>query len=258
MRRRSAFLAVAAFLAALPFLLVACGDNDGEDEASQTLPPTETLVTSSPADLASYRFEIDVWIMPSVLDTSEAPSGLSLDKPITLTIDGERLNPDREHAHTTANLNFLQIETESIAVGDRMWIREGSRPWEEGGSSILATYVGADFRPSVLFADDVGQYDLIAEQLRSYPSTEESLEGVPTRRFTLDQEAFYKLFQSDGVVLPTELNATLSAEIWVEQERGVPLRLEVVGVDEASDEVIRLAVRLFDLDTDDIQIEPPA
>ena len=252
-----------AALLLLGATLVAVGCSGSDDAADATVEPTETptptqaITAASPADLASYRYTLTVSILPSLLDTSEAPAGLPLDQEIHLAIQGERVNPDREHAVTSADLGFLQVSTETVVIGDRRWIREANGAWTEGAGTALESFAGLDFRPSALFADDAGQYDEVARRLNDYEWVEEDLFGVPTRHFTLDQQAFLDLFQGENDVLPVELDATLSAEIWLERDLGTPVSLRVVGVDSSGAEVVHLELDLMDLNSEDIKVEAP-
>ncbi len=260
---------VRARIAVLPLLTAAllvgllvggcddAGDAGGTAEPTETPTPTLAITAASPADLTSYRYTVTVSMLPSILDTSEAPAGLPLDQEIRLAIQGERVNPDREHAVTSADLGFLQVDSETIVIGDRRWLREGSGAWKEGASSGLESFAGLDFRPSVLFVDDAGQYDEVARRLNDYEWVEEDLFGIPTRHFTLDQQAFLELFQGEADVIPVAVDATLSAEIWLERDIGTPVRLLVSGVDSAGDEVVRLELDLMDLNAEDIQVEAP-
>lgn len=256
---RFARLAVlAASLAGL--IAVGCAGDEEEAPASPTgtAAPTEMLAAASPADLASYRYSVDVSLLPSILDTTEAPANLPLDGPVRVVIDGERVNPGRERTRTSADMGFLQIETETIVIDGQRWIREADGTWKEGAASGLESFAGLDFRPSVLFADDEGQYAEVARQLEDYDSVEEDVSGTPTRRFTLDQDEFFRLFQEQGNVLPTEVDATLTADIWLERDLGTPVQLRVVGTDASGEEVVRLELTLSDLNAEEITVEPPA
>ncbi len=255
MLRRSALFACAMFA----FLAAACSDDDGAaDSTAETPSGTPTVVAASPADLASYRFSVDVRMLPTVLDVSEAPAGLALDQFLSIKIEGERQNPDREHAFTTADLVFLKVNTETITIGDRRWLREDNRPWMEGGSSPLEAYAALGFRPSILFAEDENRYDDLARSLNEYPWEEDEIHGMPARRFVLDNAAFHELFLGPNTVLPTQIHATLSAEIWLDRALGTPVRLTVTGVDDAGEEILQLEIELWDFDSGGIKIEPPA
>lgn len=257
-RRFAHALLTGAILVGLVTLGCTGDDEDGPTAVpTETPTPTETLTAASPADLTSYRYSVNVSLLPSILDVSEAPEGLPLDTPIRIVIDGERVNPDREHATTSADMGFLQVATETIVVGDRRWLREGNGSWKEGAASGLESFAGLDFRPSVLFADDEGQYDAVARELEGYDWVEDEVAGVPARRFTLSQDEFFALFQQNQV-LPVEVDATLTAEIWLARDLGTPVQLRVVGTNEAGEEVVRLELALRDLNAEDITVEPPA
>jgi len=257
MLRRGALIGLTLLVA----LAIACSGSEGDDGTNEpTAPesPAASVTASSPADLASYRFSVDLKMLPSVLDVSEAPAGLSLDRQLSIVIEGERQNPDRERAFTTADLVFLQVQTETISIGDQRWIREGNRPWVEGGSSPLESYAALGFRPSVLFAEDEGRYDELALALNAYPWEEEDIRGAPTRRFTLDDAQFSELFLGEGSVLPAQVNAELSATIWLDRDLGTPVRMIVIGTDDAGMQALELTIDLWDFDATDLEIEPPA
>ena len=74
---------------------------------------------------------------------------------------------------------------------------------------------------------------------------------------TIGQQAFLDLFQGENDVLPVEVDATLSAEIWLERDLGTPVSLRVVGVDSSGAEVVRLELDLMDLNSEDITVEAP-
>lgn len=259
LRLARALLATALLIGLVTLGCTGGGDDEGVStaDATETPTPVEEVAAASPADLTSYRYSVDVSLLPSILDVSEAPDGLPLDSPIRIVIDGERVNPDRERATTTADMGFLQVETETILVGQQRWLREGDGGWKEGAASGLESFAGLDFRPSVLFADDEGQYDIVARELEGYDSVEEDVEGIPTRRFTLDEDEFFRLFQQDNV-LPIEVDATLTADIWLARDLGTPVRLLVVGTDDAGGEVVRLELALRDLNAEDIAVEAPS
>lgn len=256
--RAAAGLAVLAVLAILgAAVLAACGGDDDPAAAPEETPtPGETVVASSPSSLQSYRYTVEIRAMPSVLDTSEAPDGLELDREIRLSVQGERVNPDSERVHTVADLGFIQIQTETVRIGDRRWLREGTRPWDEGDTSALDVYAATDYRPAAIFAEDDGRYEELARALEGYPWTEEDVRGVPARRFDLDEQAFHDLFQARGA-LPIAATGSVTASIWLERDRGVPVRLHVVGVDDTGEEIARIEVELFDLDAEEIEVEPP-
>ena len=237
-------------------LAVACSGDDAP-QATPTETATPGILASSPADLASYRFSVNLRMLSTALDVSEARAGLPLDQQLSIMIEGERQNPDREHAFTTADLVFLQVMTETISIGEQRWLRERNRPWLEGGSSPLEAYAALGFRPSVLFADDEGRYDELALALDEYEWDEELIRGAPTRRFTLDDAAFTELFLGERSLLPKQTNATLSAVFWLDREIGTPVRMTVSGTDEAGEEIVVLTIELWDFDATDIDIQPP-
>lgn len=258
MLRRPRAVAVAGLFALVGLAGAGCGGGDPEATSTAEASPTLTVTATSPADLASYRYRVDISLTAAALDTTQAPSGLPMDRPLTIEMSGERINPDREQTTTTADLGFIRVETESVWIGTTRWIREGDRPWKEGGVSALETFAAVDFRPAALYVDDQGQYDTMARRLQDLPWADEDLDGVPVRHFTLDADAFVEIFLVGSNLDPSNLTANLVGEVWLERDRGTPVRTLIVGTDAGGAEVFRLEMRLFDLDTDDIVIEAPA
>lgn len=257
MRRGSSLVLVVT----VGLLLAACtgpsDDATGTTLAEKTPTPTAQIVARSPHDLHSYRYTVSVSLVPTVLDISEAPSGLPLDETINIDIEGERVNPDREHAISSVDVGFLQLQTEWIEVSGRRWTRRENGTWSEGGAPGVGALTGLDFRPASVFLDDSGQYDEVARHLEVYPWERETLSGREARHFTLTQDEFQDLFQGQNQIVPSDVGATLAAEIWLDSATGTPVRLLVTGTDTEGVEVLRLEMELRDLDSEEITVEPP-
>jgi hypothetical protein len=246
---------------ALAVLGAACRSD--EPDATPTPEPTPTaeatpdMLVASPHSLQSYRYAVTVTALLGALGGSDAPAGLPLDQPAVITVEGERINPDRERSTASIDLGFLSVSIETVEIGSQRWVREGSRPWTEtagGGVDILG---GFDFRPAAIFADEPAEYEALAERLAAYPSSEASVDGVPARHYVFTEDEFFEVFQGQGEIVPADVEAALAAEVWLSERYGVPIRLIVTGTDEAGAEVIRLEMHLSDLDDASISIEAP-
>ncbi|MDA1010438.1 MAG: hypothetical protein DWG80_05705 [Chloroflexi bacterium] len=238
-------------------LLAGCSDSDApaDTDASTTPTAAPVVLVASPSSLASYRYEVTVTALLGAL-SAEAPEALST-QTATITVEGSRLNPDREQSRSLVEIGPLSVEVETIRIGEQQWVREGTRPWTEsvgGGMDVLG---GADFRPAALFAEDPAEYVALGERLAGYPSSEVMLEGIPARHFTFTEEEFFAVFQNQGDIVPPSVDATLSAEVWLSRELGTPIRLVVVGTATDESEVIRLEMDILDLNDPAIEVEPP-
>lgn len=222
------------------------------------------LVLVSPDELQSYRYETRLKIDPSALASSDDPSSALLGAiSFDVTISGEVLNPDRSHTRVTADLGFVKSATETIEIGDSSWRREDGGAWEAAGEA--AGSFGADlvpvFSPADLFAARSGSDGLAAltAALAELDFEAESVNGLRTRHYQLDEASFATLFGDAGALLPQELNgATPAIDIWISERFGVPVRF-VVDISNAEGESgIRIEMNILDINSRSIEIEAPA
>ncbi len=174
-----------------------------------------------------------------------------------MTIEGRRVNPDREHSQSTVEIGPLVVNVETIQIGDQQWVREGTRPWAESAGGAMEILGGTDFRPATLFAEDPAEYAALGERLAQHPSSSVMLDGHATLHFTFTQQEFFDIFQGQADIVPPDVDAILSAEVWLSEASGVPVRLLVVGESTDGTEVLRLELNLTDLNDSTIEVEPP-
>jgi len=246
----------AATLVAVAGTLVACSSDEADAPTpTPAIAATPALLVASPHALESYRYTVSVSALLGAL-SAETPDALA-DQSVSVEIEGSRINPDREQSTSSVELGPVALTVETILIGDRQWVRDGTRPWAEsagGGMDILG---GMDFRPAALFSDDDAEYAALAERLAAYPSTADTIDGMATLHFTFTQAEFFEVFQDQGQLVPPDVDAALAADVWLSEEFGTPVRLLVVGTASDGTEVLRLQLDLHDLNGDEIAIEPP-
>jgi len=259
---RSSLRYLAALLMLLAAsLLVACGGGGKEEEAASDKAPEAAAtaaatpeegaagVTSGPAEafaeLESYRVKMSL-IMEGT--TAEAPGTLALD------LEGAFVAPDRSQIHVSARLDDLQLEEDSITVGEQTWVKTGDN-WVEGEPEFQL----GDFSPGS-FLEELGP-----EQLRLLKPSNETVNGVDSLRYDIDQadvetlRSLGALLGQDGGLedLPEEFNLGL----WLAEDGGWPVRVTVTarGVADGGEELsIDLSMDVTDVNDPDIEIEPPS
>jgi hypothetical protein len=244
--------------------LVACSGDDGD--AGPTSAPTDEVtapakfMAAPPASLDSYAYAVSITISPDAIDSSEAPAGLNLgDDNFTFQIDGTVVNPDREHSTTVANLGFLSLTLESIQIGMDEWTKQDDGGWQPStAGDPLAVMLGdTDFSPGAIFTADEGySFEDLTARLEAHGYEEDEVDGRAARHFTFTDEEFYAVFQTDREVLPAELNATMTADLWIAEDLGVPLKMEIVGADVSGTQILQIDMALTDLNGA-FTIEPP-
>ncbi|MEX2372573.1 MAG: hypothetical protein WD800_02105 [Dehalococcoidia bacterium] len=248
--------------------LVACGGNGDEDPAATptatvaaaTVEATPDFLVASPDDLDTYRYTVAVTLSPDALDTADAPMGLPLDENFTIEITGDVVNPDREHATTVVNLGFLTLSTETIRIGEDEWARQGRSAWQPataGGG--LSDFLGdADFSPTSIFQTGDGfSFEALTARLQEHEWEAEEVNGVQSRHYTFTEEEFYATFNADQEIVPADIvDASLTADLWIAEDLGVPVRMVIVGADADGAEVMRVEMDLSDINSD-IEVDAP-
>lgn len=259
--RRPHPLPLAAALAALALLSALLGACTGDEPTASTTPgtiaaePEPDILVTSPASLHSYRYEVTVEAIFGAL-SAEAPEALA-DQAVTLTVQGERINPDQERTISSGGIGPITFEAEIVRIGSQQWAREGTRPWTESAAGGMDVLGGVDFRPAALFVDDPDEYAALSRRLAGYTSTRETLDGIATLHFTFTEDEFFEVFQDQGGIVPPDVEAELAADIWLSEELGVPVRLLVTGSAGDGTEVLRLQLDVRDLNDETIEISPP-
>ncbi len=178
--------------------------------------------TPTATDLQSFRYRLTI-----ALEGTDAP--------FSLVQTGEVVLPDREHATQALDAGPVSTESERVTVGERQWLR-GDLPWMDL-MSPLDYLSGSGSAPA----------------LEGLDSTEESLDGMRTRRYALDGDDLQSLVGNADLTNP---DGPLNATLWVSTDLGVPVRLEVVaGSSDSGD--LRLTLEVYDVNAEDIQVPEP-
>ena len=242
-------------------LLVACGGGGKEEEAVKDKAPEAAAtaaatpeegaaeVTSGPAEafaeLESYRVKMSLTMEGT---TAEAPGTLALD------LEGAFVAPDRSQIHASARLDDLELEEESITIGEQTWVKTGDN-WVEGEPEFQL----GDFSPGSLLEE------LGPEQLRLLKPSNETVNGVDSLRYDIDQ-ADVETLRSLGTLLGQDgglenLPAEFNVGLWLAEDGGWPARVTMTarGVMDSGDEMsIDFSMDVTDVNDPDIKIEPPS
>ena len=251
----------ALVLVVLSIVAVGLAGSRGDGEGSAPTPnptgaPTQLIAAASPQDLQSYRYSVSLLLQPSALPGT--PPDWPADQELHVAVQGEWVHPDREHTVSSVDLGIgTAVQTESIRIGDQSWMRVGSGPWREAAGDPLQGVAGLDFSPAALFADDSAAYGVIAQRLAEHPWTEETVQGIATRRFSFTEAEFYEIFEGQQDLLPVEVDAEITAELWLSVELGVPVSVVLRGRSAAGVEILVLQLDLWDLNAEEIAVEPP-
>jgi len=242
-------------------LLIACGGGGKEEEAvKDKAPEAAATAAATPeegaadvaiapaeafAELESYRVKMSLTMEGT---TAEAPGTLALD------LEGAFVAPDRSQIHASARLDDLELEEESITIGEQTWVKTGDN-WVEGEPEFQL----GDFSPGSLLEE------LGPEQLRLLKPSNETVNGVDSLRYDIDQ-ADVETLRSLGALLGQgggleNLPAEFNVGLWLAEDGGWPVRVTMTarGVMDSGDEMsIDFSMDVTDVNDPDIKIEPPS
>jgi hypothetical protein len=254
------YLAVALILLGA-IVLSACGGGGKEEQAAPgkapeaaataaATPGEEALgVAMAPAQafakLKSYRVNAQLTLEGTA---AEGPQALALG------VEGAFVAPDRSQVHVNADVGGVKLEEESITVGGQAWVKTGGN-WVEGDPQFKL----GDVSPASLLEC------LDAEQLQRFKPSKQTVNGVDTLRYSIDQAGIEALGCSGAVLgqgaAPEGLPEDSSMELWLAENGGWPVRLTVTarGVMERGEEMnLNFSLDVTDANDPDISIEPPA
>jgi len=243
-------------------LLAACGGDGDEKEAAEQQAPAAaeattgatpeedgaTDETAAPAeafaDLESYRIEMRFTLEGGSGGASEA---------LAMDLEGAFVAPDRSQATVSARLGELELEEETITIGDQTWVKTGD-VWVEGE----AQFDISDLSPASLLED------LQPDQLRVLKPTKEAVNGVDSLRYSIDRTDIESLGSlstlfGDGEGLE-DLPEDFDIDLWLAEDGGWPVRLTMVaqGVIDGGDEIsLDFSLDITDVNDAGIEIEPP-
>ncbi len=247
---RRYLLALSAPLALV--LLAACGGASGADATPAPI--------SSPAELDSFRFAVSMEIESS--GTPTGSPGFSTSANFNVSASGAAVAPDRSQATIKADLGFLQVNLETITVGEQTWSREPGGQWTEGADDPMG-FGDLGLDPSTILTEDaeaiaelqsmIDRLEGTREEVNDRSAIRYELTGEQMRELAEDPE-FAEMFEGFEELGDTDLNM----QMWFDIETGVPLRLimDGAGVEDGLGGTVRLEYNLTDLNAD-IEIEPP-
>ena len=248
--RRTYWLTAPALVLAL---VIACGGKEGE-----TAPKGVTASCENVDNLSSYRYTITVKLQSPAFQTTpgaatSAPLGSFADTLAALlsdfNIDGSHVAPDR----TQAVLHFQSDEVELRAIGDKRWERFGDT-WEE--QKLTTPEIGF-LTPGVVCNEIVQE---IASGLDRATAADESVNGVKTRRYTLDKTGLSKLPGLLGADAKTKLPEKFQVDVWLAKDGDWPAKLDVNAEDkdgQGKPIAVKLYMELRDFGDKTITIEAP-
>ena len=221
--------------------------------AAPDVDATPVRITSI-TDLQSFRYAVDIALFGDAADLGGQGGGLTLDLEIGLSIAGAMILPDREQSSVVANLGFLQLETETIKIGDLAWSREAGNDWRIDSSAESDPFDGA-FGPLAMFGEDMSTFQAVLDDL---DPTRESVNGVSALRYDLTAADFASGAGASAAFDAEDFDE-LTVSLWLASDSGIPIRMLVEGLtsDANGEGAISLDLTLSDLNSDEISIEPP-
>ena len=253
------YLAISLMLLAAS-LFAACGGGDGEEGAAKDTAPEATAVamTSTPgepaveaapgaaeaiAKLKSFRIHLRFTLEGKTDDETEL---------LAVDLEGAFVAPDRNRTRVSARVNELELEEESITIGDQTWVKIGDG-WVEGE----AQFEFDELSPASLLEE------LGPEQLRLLKPSRETVNGVKSLRYSIGRGDIDAL-RTLGAILGgdedfEELPEEFDINLWLAEDGGWPVRITMTARGAIEDEDINLdfSLDVTDADDPDIEIEPP-
>jgi len=230
-------------------LFAACGGGDEEEEAAtDKTPEAAAEVASAPAEalakLESYRIDLRF----TLEGAADGEMGL-----LGVDLEGAFVAPDRSQARVSARLDELELEEESITIGDRTWVKIGDS-WVEGEAQFELD----DLSPASLLEG------LSPEQLRLLKPSKETVNGVKSLRYSIGRgdidalRSLGALLGDDEALedLPEEFNI----DLWLAEDGGWPVRVTMTArgaIDEGDEISLDFSLDVTDVNDPDIEIEPP-
>jgi len=264
--RRDSREPLLAVLLALALAGAACGAGDGGERRPPTAAPTPAAPrppeVTALATLRSYRYHIELHAAGSALPPATTPAAdtRATDTRFRIAIDGEVVNPDREHSRTKASLGFIELALERVQVGDRAWTRESGGEWKRATPGAPATLPGGelDISPARLFAAGGATFAALNREIGGIESREDAVNGIPARRYDFTPEQFRRIFDSGEGLLPGDSRPVQTrGSLWVAADTRVPVRIHLTAATADGAPAFELDMTLSDLNAE-ITIQPPA
>jgi WD40 repeat protein len=248
------YAVLALIIVALALLVAACGGRATPEPTPTTLPPTATPVPPTPtpeptatptplsaqailqaaADAAqsvsSYRFDIE-------MDMTMSVPGLGEDVAIPLRFQGDVVQPDRMQGVMAISINDMDVETQTIQIGDQIYVLNPStNRWQ------IIDQISVPFNPEDLTMNPEDIEDLV---LVGEVTVEDTLVYHLTGRALLP----FSLEEPLG-----EMVADMEVEYWIGVDDLHLVRAVVEGDMELSGEIelsatVAMTMYLYDYNT---------
>ena len=246
-------------------LALACGSDDKRTDAYGARQPDAagggvlnlSQSTSNLLALKSYRFDLLMALdlgaaLPSGSGApadalGEALAGALLGALGEIKVEGAYVAPDS----VDVTVMMFGQQLRFVRIGDEAWTNEGG-----GWRATPAT--GMDFgfggSPTELVADILPQ-----EVLQGAKTSDETVNGVKTTRYSYDKEALAQLSEDLGQSADLEDVTEANIDIWLAQG-DIPVRV-LVSIASANPDgqqmSLRLELNVRDIDNSSIEIKPP-
>jgi hypothetical protein len=240
--------------------LAGCGEPEPEAAPEIAAAPDRF---QAPSAFSSYRYTLVVEASTDLMDLSELPAGLDVEGLVLrISLEGERVNPDREYVRSQSSFGFLSLERETIVIGDQLWSRQAGGAWRQRGTlTSPEDLLGQDVQlsPAVIFGDDNPELlQRITDDLEARPHTTEFVRGRETRRWTLTQDWLFEYEEEFGLVMPgLRWPEHVTIDIWADVEHRIGTRLTVTAATATNPQALHLEMELFDFNDPDIRVEVP-
>lgn len=277
-----------AGVALMALVLVACGGKKQDAQPSGTKPaggqPTAGVLVHSPSGLKSYRYKLSVKATEPGGTASGAAPGASpppntagmparpgaagtagADGAGTMSLsmqaEGEFVAPDRSHSVTKMDLGFLTLNVETVQISGKAWSRTPGGQWQ-AGLGAAGGITGGAVDPKTLFTGQNGAQGDDAlkplnEKLAQLKGVSERVNTIDAVRYELKAAEFASLF--DSVTSLNGMPTDGTVQLWISKKDGFPVRLVLqAGSPTSPDGQVEIQLEFSDLNSDKIQIQPPA
>lgn len=274
-----------AGVAVLALALVACGGKKKDAPSTSDKPGGQQsaggVIVRSPSGLKSYRYKLSVKATepggaPSGAAPGASPTPGTPARPgaagaggaadtgavsLSMQAEGEFVAPDRTHSVTKMDLGFLALNVETVQIGDKAWSRTPGGQWQAGLGAAGGLSGGA-VDPKTLFVGQNGTQGDDAlkplnEKLAQLKGVSERVNTIDAVRYELKAAEFAALFDSATGLNGMPTDGTV--QLWISKPDGFPVRLVLrAGSATSPDGQVEIQLEFSDLNSDKIQIQPPA
>ncbi len=232
--------------------LAACG-GDGPGTVRRSVSASCDTI----GQIQSYRYQVRLKLQSPAFESS---GGATPAPPLStfadalnalfsdMKLDGAYVAPDR----TQVILTFQNEELELRTIGEMSWVRVGEEWQEQDASEDLSLLT-----PDIVCEDVVKD---LAPSLADVEPVEETVNGIVTEHYRLDQADIKRLPELLGTDRETPLPESFQVDAWLALDGGWPVRLNIAA--EETDESgkpasIELFMEFRDINDPGISIQPP-